>query len=133
MKQRTAILLSGALWLAIGIFLLYKGLYLIPGSSTLIAVGLLVGFLKGRLILPKSVRRIVARIQALPEPISLKQLYPPSYWILIGSMVGLGLAARLLPNDIRGFIDIAIGAALMNGAMFYFRATYDTKSPSQSP
>lgn len=146
MKQKAAITLSGFLWLAIGTFLLYKGLCFISdgvpltnslsfrfqtlfGSSSqaatgLIATGLLLGFAKGRLIFPKTVRRVVARIQTLSTPIRLKQLYPLSYWILIASMVGLGVLMRFLPIpiDARGLIDVAIGSALMNGAMLYFRA-----------
>jgi hypothetical protein len=39
-------------------------------------------------------------------------------------MMMLGMIFRYLPIpiDVRGFIDLAIGSALMNGAMLYFRA-----------
>lgn len=136
MKHYQAIALSGVLWFGIGIFLLYKGIHFIAGSSTYIAIGLLFGFVKGRVIFPKTVYRIVNRIRSFPEPISWKQLYPASYLILLSSMIALGIAARFLPNDIRGLIDVAIGSALINGAMIYYRMariTYGTKSPSQSP
>ena len=38
-------------------------------------------------------------------------------------MVFLGISMRFLPlaQDIRGFVDLTIGAALMNGALLYFR------------
>ena len=146
MKHRAWIAFSGFLWFFIGAFLLYKGLHLITeapfqtgslcskmgrlaGSPQqaavgLIALGLIVGFFKGRFVLSKTVRRVVLRIAALPLPIRFKDAYSPSYWILIGSMVVLGMTFRFLPIpiDVRGTIDIAIGSALINGALLYFRA-----------
>ncbi len=161
MKQRGWIAFSGFVWFAIGANLLYKGLRLISAAtldsdsmcsqmsrffgtsqqaaSFLIAVGLLVGFLKGRFVLGKTVRRVVARIHSLPLPIRFKQAYSPSYWILIGAMMALGMSFRFLPIpiDARGVVDVAIGSALINGALLYFRAaretTCGTGSPSQSP
>ena len=146
MKPRTWIAFSGFLWLGIGVFLLYKGIHFISEGITTpfslsdrfqktfgstekaatiwIVTGLIIGFLKGRLIFPKTVQRIVHRIRALPLPIGFAQVYPPSYWLLITAMVGLGMLMRILPIpvDARGLIDVAIGSALMNGAMLYFRA-----------
>jgi hypothetical protein len=145
MKHRGWIALSGFLWFFIGTSLLYKGLQLItqaafsPDSlcskwqlfgspqqtaTCFIAVGLLVGFIKGRFVLAKTVRRVVSRISTLPLPIRLQDAYSRSYWILIASMVALGMSFRFLPIpiDIRGTIDIAIGSALINGAMLYFRS-----------
>jgi hypothetical protein len=146
MTHRSWIALSGFLWFFIGSFLLYKGLHLLteaafqPDSlcakgaaifgtpqqvaTVLIAVGLIVGFFKGRFVLAKTVRRVVTRIASLPLPIHFRDAYSPAYWILIGSMVALGLSFRFLPIplDIRGTIDIAIGSALIHGALLYFRA-----------
>lgn len=145
MTHRTWIAISGAIWLAVGSLLLYKGLHfiadgtVIPGSlcgrlqgtfgspqnagAALIAIGLFIGFLKGRLVLSKTVKRVSLRIMALPLPIRFSQVYAPAYWILIAGMVGLGVAMRFLPLiDLRGLIDVAIGSALINGAMLYFRA-----------
>lgn len=139
-----------------GIFLLYKGLNFISQATLLpntlcsrfqdpqqagtlfIAAGLLVGFLKGRFVLSKSVKRVVTRIASLPLPIRMKDAYARSYWFLIGGMMMLGMVFRFLPIpiDARGIIDVAIGSALINGAMLYFRAakaTYGTDSLSQSP
>jgi len=146
MTHRKWIAVSGAVWLAVGSFLLFKGLHLIsdgtvsPGSlcsrlsgvfgtpqqagAALIAAGLFIGFMKGRFVLSKTVKRVSLRILAQPLPIRFSSVYAPSYWILIGSMVALGLAMRFLPiqADLRGLIDVAIGSALINGAMLYFRA-----------
>lgn len=146
MKHRTWIALSGFTWFLVGIFLLYKGLRLIAeaaflsgslchkmsplvgsaqqAASLLMASGLIIGFFKGRFVLSKTVKRVVLRIVSLPLPIRLKDAYSPSYWILIGSMMALGMFFRFLPLpiDVRGTIDLAIGSALVNGAMLYFRA-----------
>jgi hypothetical protein len=145
MKHRGWIAFSGFMWLVIGSFLLYKGLHLIseatlrPDSlssrwgsvwgtahqtaTLLMVLGLFVGFLKGRFVLSKTVHRVAMRINSLPLPIRLVDVYRPSYWILIGSMVVLGISLRFLPIpiDVRGLIDVAVGSALIHGAMLYFR------------
>jgi len=151
MKHRAWIAVSGFVWFVIGTWLLYKGLHLIsdaainPASlsakikffgsqqqaaTIFMAIGLFIGFFKGRFVLAKTVRRVVARIVSLPLPIRLKDAYAPSYWILIGSMAGLGMLFRFLPLpvDVRGMIDVAIGSALVNGAMLYFRAARETQN-----
>ena len=89
-----------------------------------IVAGLLIGFFKARFVLAKTVRRVVSRLLALPSPIPFKKAYSPSYWILIGSMIALGMSFRFLPIpiDLRGMVDIAIGSALINGATLFFRA-----------
>ena len=146
MKKRNYIILPGLVWLFSGFMLLYKGLHFIAdailqthslcfrmqhlfgtaqqAATVFIGLGLLVGYVKGRFVLVKSVRRIVKRIDLLPYPIRFSQAYHPSYWLLIASMIALGVSLRFLPIalDIRGFIDVAIGSALINGSMLFFRA-----------
>ena len=146
LSHRNWIAISGFVWLAVGAFLLYKGLHLIAdgvikadtlcfkmqglfgspqqSGTALIAGGLLLGFIKGKLVLSKTVRRVALRISSLPLPIRFSSVYAPSYWILIGSMMALGMILKVfpIPIDIRGFIDTAVGSALINGAMLYFRA-----------
>lgn len=132
MKARSWVLFSGFLWFVGGILLMYKGLRFLAEASLLsgqkqitlwMISGLLLGLLKARLVLVKTVRRIVERLLSLPPPIRLKDAYPLSYWVLIGSMIAIGLLFRYLPLPLhlRGTIDVAIGSALMNGAFLYFR------------
>ena len=145
MKHKGWIFFSGLFWFGAGVSLLYKGLKFVSegiltqdslshrmqglfGSSqqaatALVAIGLLIGLLKGRFVLSKTVNRVVNRIRSLPLPIRFSQVYARSYWILIASMVGLGVSLRFLPIpvDARGLVDVAIGSALINGAMLYFR------------
>ena len=147
-SHATMITLSGALWLAIGLMLLRIGVnLLLPPQAESIAVGpvinfltpllgghklallslialaLMVGYLKGRFVLGKAAKKGVERILAFPNPTHLTNLYSPRYLILLGVMVALGFSIKYLgiPHDIRGSIDIAIGIALLTGSLIYFR------------
>jgi hypothetical protein len=75
------------------------------------------------MMLAKTVKRTVNRITSFSEPIGLNQIYTKGYFLLIAAMMILASLMRVfrLPLDIRGTIDIAIGSALMNGALIYFR------------
>lgn len=152
MDQKKWILFSGFLWLGVGVMLLYKGLRFISDATLssdsicfhlkdlfgspaqagtgMIAVGMMIGFAKGRFVLSKTVARVVGKIKTLEAPIRLSKVYPPAYWILIGSMVVLGMILKILPIpvDARGLIDVAVGSALTNGAMLYFRAAQRLKT-----
>lgn len=148
-KHKTLTFISGALWLVIGLALLIVGLNLVTHAAqdpsedghplmyqlsglfehtenaavALIAFGLFIGYFKGRYALGKSAQRIVKRILTLPNPCSLGRIYPISYYLLVGVMILIGISFNYfnIPKDIRGFIDVAIGAALINGAIVYFR------------
>lgn len=146
-KHATAIALSGLIWFVGGIILLSKGLnfvvesskseqvgtlisLLLPLSKTkeqaalfLVVIGLMIGYLKGKMVFVKSVKRVVERIFSFTSPVRLVDIYTKSYLILILSMVGLGFIIRFLPIglDVRGVIDVAIGSALLKGALLYFR------------
>ncbi len=147
-KQIPLIVLSGLTWFAIGIFLMTLGLnflteaakdktvsfFLIDSLSKLagnreqaslllIVIGLAVGFAKGRLVLAKSAARVVRRILSLPNPVPLSQAYSKGYLMLIAGMVLMGMSLKWLqlPIDIRGVVDVAIGSALMNGAIAFIR------------
>lgn len=146
MKHRSWIVFSGYVWFFIGAMLLYKGLKFISeallrkdsicfkfsktlgspekAATVLIAVALLVGFIKGRFVLAKTVRRVVLRIVNLSEPIRFKDAYSSSYWMVMAFMMFLAMSMKYLPIsiEIRGMIDVAVGSALINGAILYFRA-----------
>lgn len=152
------VFLSGLVWFAVGMWLLPLGLNLLladtQGGSIIdisrypmigamvpyfgeleqvallfVALGLFIGIFKGRFVLGKSARRSIERIKSFPNPTSLSNIYSAKYYILLGSMIGLGVTIKLLglPNDIRGFVDVAIGAALINGAVIYFRAALEQR------
>ncbi len=130
MRKQIAIALSGVLWMGIGLMLLTKGLKLLvaagKGEQTtlaLISIALLIGFIKGRLILAKTVKRVVARITSLSQ-VTFANVYDRKYIILILSMVALGISLKFfhLPPQVLGFVDVAIGSALINGALLYVRS-----------
>lgn len=152
LSKTTWIAISGVIWFIIGMGLLTLGLNFIvykaqveihettslvakiaplaggreQAALTLIAVGLLAGFMKGRFVLVKTVRRVVERILKLPVPIKFSQIYSKGYLLLMGGMVLLGMGIKWVgfPMEIRGIIDVAIGSALMNGAVAYFRIAF---------
>ena len=84
--------------------------------------GCIVGMAKGRCVLRKSVRRIVNRIYSLPPSFSYGEIYPKGYYFLLAGMAGMGAVMRVipLPSDIKGFIDLSVGVALVTGAGLYF-------------
>lgn len=153
-SHATMIFLSGFVWLVVGCFLLSLGLNFVvaallkenvaqphpilnflasyaggldAAALIWIAFALFVGFLKGRHVFAKSVNRSVNRILTLPNPESLSKIYTPSYYLLLGSMVLLGILVRFTPLDVRGGIDVAVGSALINGAMLYFRQAWQAR------
>ena len=129
-SHQTLVYLSGLIWLAVWIFLLRLGLGLLLGESleslTLTLVGVsafVIGYFKGRYVLGKSATRGIDRIRQMPNPTSIGNIYSLKYYLLLGGMILLGISIKYLglPNAVRGFVDIAIGMALLTGALIYFR------------
>lgn len=132
------IILSGSVWLIVGGFLLSMGLYLLilhPSSQNqefkmlLVFLGLVLGFIKGRFILSKTVQKVVKKVLFIAEPISFFQVYPPIYLGLIAGMMFLGMGLKWLEIApyIRGIIDTAVGFALINASILYFQSAYALK------
>lgn len=148
LSKHAWIIVSGIKWFAIGVMLLLKGLRLITAAAEhsaiqaplikyfqtfasnrhqasllIVCLGLFIGFIKGRTVLAKTVGRITSRINLHSGGLTLSQAYDRKYWIVIGVMMALGMTLRFLPvpADIHGGVDVAIGSALINGAMIYFR------------
>jgi len=105
--------------------------YLMPKTGTkqnalilILFLGLFIGYMKGKYVLKKTAFRQITRITSFKSPHSLSDLYTWKYALLIALMMSMGMALRFLPIhiDLRGAIDIAVGAALINGATHYFNA-----------
>lgn len=90
---------------------------------SLIIVSLAVGYFKGQFMLRKSVNRVVRRIITLHAPFKLKDMYTKGYVGLICGMMCLGMSMRFMPiaADVRGFIDLSIGMALLKGSFLFFK------------
>lgn len=150
------VFISGLVWFAVGLFLMPMGVNLLLSSLhinesqnypliqsvspliggweqtvlVLLCMGLLIGFLKGRFVLGKSAREGIKRIQQFSNPTCLSNIYSLKYYVLILGMMGLGMGIKYfgLADDIRGFVDVAIGAALINGALVYFRRGFEMRT-----
>lgn len=157
-SHTTLIVLSGLIWFAVGCFLLCLGINFLVGSLLhenlhtlsrpildrlsplsggleqaaliVVAISLAIGIFKGRFVFNKTVQKSVNRILSLPNPAPLNQIYTKKYYILLGCMFLIGFLVRFAPLDIRGAIDIAVGCALINGSVLYFRQAYRVYSTS---
>ena len=126
MKRKNAILISGAIWMLIGVRLLYTGLHRVE-DVTLIGLGLLIGYAKGKFALKKGARRVIDRLHTQEEPVRWLSMYSKGYWGLLIGMALLGMSLRFIPGiplEVRGVISIAIGAALLQGSTIYFREAH---------
>lgn len=148
-SESRIIFVSGLIWFAVSLYLFPLGVRLLTATMeppldsqtfslltplghllggrteaviALLAFGLFIGYFKGRYVLGKSVEREVARIRSTHD-VSFKHIYSKKQYIIIGSMVFIGMAVKFfgVPNDWRGTIDVAIGFALMNGGVAYLR------------
>jgi hypothetical protein len=101
-------------------------------AIALIIFGLVVGIAKGRFVMQKAAQKSAIRIAKLENPTSITNLYSRSNIILLGIMMCLGLGMKLfaLPYDIRGTIDVAVGCALIQGSLAYFRLVTSSPTPA---
>ncbi len=90
--------------------------------------GVLFGWVKGRYIFSKTVDRVASRIASLADPFPLKKMYALGYLTLMVVMSSLGMCFRFFPLalDLKGFLDMTIGTALLIGSAFYFKRAYNT-------
>ncbi len=91
-------------------------------ACVLIGIGLAIGLVKGRFVMRKAASKSFDRIKLLENPTPITNLYTKANIFILAAMMGLGMSMKYmaLPCDIRGLIDAAVGAALMQGAVSYF-------------
>ena len=128
-SHRKMAALSASLWLLLGMFLIWRGLTKAQFDLHCMAIGVIIGFLKGRFVLQRTALKQIARIRSLPNPAPLKQLYGRKFLILIAVMMGISVAMRFSGIDpaIRGTILIAVGFALIEGSTAMFKAVVGLK------
>lgn len=151
MSIRRALQVSGFIWLLIGFMLLRKGLFFasslaaasqevtssklfewlltlssssVSAAAIIVFAGVLIGFAKARAVLSKVVDRNVQRLKDLKNP-QWRQLFDKKFIVLIVAMMTLGISINVfgLPCDLRAFIDVAVGSALIQGSSIYFRVS----------
>lgn len=162
LSTRYLMILAGVNWLLVGLFLLTFGLYLeytslikpyfpeepfsllaylMPKMGTkstacisVIFLGLSIGYFKGKYVLKKTASKEIKRLQSLTPPHPLNHLYTWKYLLLILIMMSMGMGLRLLPihGDVRGLIDIAVGAALIHGALHYLQHAQKIKNSTEN-
>lgn len=135
LDSRKLMRLAWGLWLFGGVMLVWLGstrfsqaVALSPDTPTwqllaVVAVALLIGWLKGRFILRKTSQRNIDRLNALHEPQRPVHVYGLRSWIVIAVMIGLSVALNFAPILLiwRAAINIAIGAGLVASSAYYLQ------------
>lgn len=121
--------LAFAIWLTGGLVLCSYGVMRLRGSGAgarawlALAAALAVGAVKGRLVLARTSRRNIARLDALTQPLRPIRVYDGRSWAIIGVMtaiaVGLNLGWIPLAPLWRGGVNLAIGSALILSSFTY--------------
>lgn len=125
--------ISAWIWFGAGVMLLRKGCGWIYASMPEVSMGyvgmwsgvaIVLGLLKGKFILAKTVHRLAGKLRALPVPITWRHVYDIRYVIVMAAMMSLGMVLRWLPiaSLVRGAIDLAVGTALIVGFLISLRA-----------
>ncbi|MCH7814355.1 MAG: hypothetical protein IID40_10085 [Planctomycetes bacterium] len=131
----TMVLLAGGLWAVAGTVLSVVGVLLLWGSGgllpwLLLVLALVLGGVKGRLIMCRVADRNVARLHGLCVSGTLWRIYTPGGWAFIAAMMLLGMALRRFNTALAtswgrpalGVVDLAVGVALLIGAHRYRRS-----------
>lgn len=127
-KKSQALFIAGLGWLLIALMLFVKSFRLLSSAPQLglglllclITGSLLLGWVKGRMVLKKSAQKVCSRIKEQKEPLSLLSIYPKSYLILIPVMASLGIFLKTLPLLMHAAIDLAVATALFSASFTYF-------------
>jgi len=137
-SRSTHLKMAAGLWGMVGLGLLTAGLIFLFGHQTMgtlsgdgsaigmtegicFVVALIVGFAKGKWVLPKVAKKNIARIEALPEQSPAYLTFSAKSWMLVLGMIVIGRTIRFLgaPHFIVGAIYVAVGIALLLGSRVY--------------
>lgn len=129
--RSTHLKVASGIWGIVGFGLFTAGLFFSFGSVIGIAEGvsfviaLIIGFVKGKFVLPKVARKNIARIEALPEQSPVYMTYSAKSWMLVLGMILIGRTIRFLgaPHFVIGAIYVAVGIALLLGSRVYLEKT----------
>lgn len=96
------------------------GLNLEITALYLLLCAIVIGTIKGRLVLSKVAIRVLEKVN---KATSLQQAIEIRSLILMGLMIALGISLKhfSIPSDVLGTIDIAVAAALLQTALKFLR------------
>ena len=115
-QVKTRIFVAALLWSGIGAMLLTRGFLAVSGSGRegWLAVAVILGAIKSRLVLDRLVHRNMARLHSLDGARCLGGVYSAKTWLMVAGMIALGRALRLSPLSpwITGLVYVTVGWGL---------------------
>ena len=126
-SAKVQLVLASIVWLIGASILGVRGvIYLTRGhwAAWLVALALVIGVVKGRLVLERVARKAVERIRSRGREHCLFGFFSWKSWILIGVMMGGGIMLRRsgAPPAILGVLYVAVATALLYGDHTYWLA-----------
>ncbi len=130
--------IAAGLWGVVGLGLLMAGLFFLFGGDTIdtpswigFGIAMVIGFVKGKIVLPKVAKKNMARIESLPEQSPFYMTFNVKSWMLVLGMIILGRTIRFLdaPHFIVGAIYVAVGIALLLGSYVYLSGRVNSPEP----
>ena len=130
-KRKSLLLTAGFTWIIVGLFLICRTIPWLNEANNLfyiiLAVGLILGYLKSRFILAKIINKNVIRIKNLSphkERICIFAFQALQSYVIVLVMILLGISLRAtsIPREILSVIYIAIGFGLFKSGFIYFKS-----------
>jgi hypothetical protein len=128
-RARTHVLAAALLWTCVGTGLTAAGLHWCLGAdqpwpAALMAAGIVLGVLKGRIALERAARKSAARIAVRGDDRCLGGFLSWRTWLFVLAMMAMGAALRHseLPRALLGVLYTAVGAALLWGSRTFWAA-----------
>lgn len=130
---RTQLTAASLLWTFVGLGLGVAGLGWSIASAapgTLVVVGVAVGLAKALFVLAPMARRNAARIIQRGDGKCLGGFLSWKSWAFVGAMMTLGMVLRHspAPRGVLGALYVAIGTALLAGALPLWRSALSQRS-----
>ena len=128
-SAKTQLLLSGIMWLVVGVVLYgraIKWLLTAPYSSTTVFIAIggatILGLIKGKVVLDRAAKKAIARITSRGDGTCLLGFFSFKSWLLILLMITMGKLLRMSPAPILviSIIYMAIGVALFFASRNFF-------------
>ena len=137
MDKQRLLQIAGFIWVTVGGLLIYRGsgLYQLASQeqsssnqSIIISIilGIIIGIIKGTFVLSKTALRNRNRIDQLPPPLRIYNIFSGPFYGLIAGMMMLGFLLREFNSYIGGYVVVAgiycgIGMALIAASRVYWK------------